>query len=133
MDVAGTLTVDVSRAGGLVKLTKDPIIDIEVDHLAFQVTRGALAMSVSGTVTPLFRKNEINWPHLKVEKMTIDSHGDITVEGGWIDVPKQASVSFFGFTLELTKIGFGTEDDGKRWVGMSARSRWSAASRRAPP
>jgi hypothetical protein len=120
MDSAGKLTVDVSRAGGPVKLTKDPIIDIGVDHVAFEVTtKGLLTLMVSGTITPLYLKDQIKWPSLKVDKLSIDSDGKISVAGGWVDVPNHASFHLYSVTIEVTKIGFGNEDDTHRWIGFS--------------
>jgi hypothetical protein len=63
-----------------------------------------------------------NWPSPEVDGLLIDSDGNLKIEGGWIDLPKQASLDIDGFKMELTKIGFGKEDDasgGHRWFGFS--------------
>jgi hypothetical protein len=63
-----------------------------------------------------------NWPSPEVDGLLIDSDGNVKIEGGWIDLPKQASLDIDGFKMELTKIGFGKDDDasgGHRWFGFS--------------
>jgi hypothetical protein len=58
-------------------------------------------------------------PSPEINELVVDSDGHVKVDGGWIDLPNHAAVSLFGFTLEVTKIGFGTEDDGQNWIGFS--------------
>lgn len=58
-------------------------------------------------------------PAVAFKGLRIDTAGHVTVEGGWLDVEKAKSSSLKGFPFQVTKIGFGAEADGRRWVGLN--------------
>lgn len=105
-------------AQGLLTLTKSGLLSLELDSLAFTVDGGTLTTIVSGTITPLV--GDLSWPSFRVNELAIDSQGNVRLEGGWLDLPDQYSLDFYGFQLEITKLGFGKTEDGKgKWLGFS--------------
>ena len=72
---------------------------------------------MSGSIRPLV--GGIDWPGFRVEELSIDSEGNVHVDGGWIDLRDQYALNFYGFTLEISQFGLGTEEDGTRWIGVS--------------
>jgi len=58
-----------------------------------------------------------------VNGLTVTSKGEVTLEGGWLVLPGKKSISFKGFAVELSEIGFGNENPGspgaQAWVGFS--------------
>ena len=44
------------------------------------------------------------------------------VDGGWLELPEQKTLDFYGFKVEISQIGFGSEADGGvdyNWIGFS--------------
>lgn len=60
---------------------------------------------------------------IAVNGLSITSEGDVAIEGGWLTLPGKKTIDFKGFAVELSEIGFGTEQPGtpqaKQWVGFS--------------
>ena len=40
------------------------------------------------------------------------------MQGGWIDLPSQMALDFYGFHVALQKLGFGSDPSGK-WIGFN--------------
>ena len=117
IDLDGSLTVALSSASGLVTLSKPGLLNLTVDGLGFQLDGGKLTVSLSGSLTPDLAG--IDWPTLAVKELSIDSEGHVHLDGGWLDLPDQYALEFYGFTLEITKLGFGRAEDGGKWFGFS--------------
>ena len=60
----------------------------------------------------------LNWPSIEFHGLRIDSHGNVALEDGWINLPSQMAIDYFGFKLTLQKLGFGS-DSGVRWIGFN--------------
>src|SRR5207244_1359657 len=41
------------------------------------------------------------------------------LDGGWLDLPDHLHLDFYGFALEITKLGFGKDEKGGKWIGFS--------------
>lgn len=106
-----------STSDGLFVFTKQDLLELTLKSIAFDKKGDLFSIQLGGDIKPLF--GGINWPEVEIKALTIDSEGNVKVEGGWLEIPKQAALDFHGFKLELTKIGFGREDDGSRWIGLS--------------
>ena len=65
----------------------------------------------------------LSWPTITVQGLRIGADGSITVDGGWLDLQQPLALDLYGFGMELTRVGFGTEDDGRRWVGVDGALR----------
>jgi hypothetical protein len=62
-----------------------------------------------------------------VDGLSITSAGDVTLDGGWLVLPKKIEAGFQGYGVELWEAGFGTELPGsRRWVGFSGGIQLSA-------
>lgn len=119
IDLKGGLTAKLASGSGLYTLTKPEILKLELESLGFEIEGGVFTTRLSGKVTPLFRADDFDWPAFQVKELTIDSHSNVHLDGGWIDLPKQYSLDFYGFTMEITKLGLGKTDDGGKWIGFS--------------
>ncbi|MBL8621289.1 MAG: hypothetical protein JNK64_08300 [Myxococcales bacterium] len=113
----GGLTVALSRDEDLITLRREGVVEVVVDSLGFVVDGDGLTTRLSGTVRPLI--GGLAWPGFEVRELEIDSRGNVRCDGGWIDLPTQYALDFHGFATELTKLGFGRDDDGGRWIAVS--------------
>jgi hypothetical protein len=111
---------DVYNANtGLLTLTKDGILSMTVESLSLALEDGTFTTRLSGDVTPLFGGTAMKWLTFYVQDLSVDSRGNVRLEGGWLNLRQQKPLNFYGFQMEITKLGFGkTEDDGK-WIGFS--------------
>jgi hypothetical protein len=80
---------------------------------------GKLLLSIAG----------LNWPSFEFHGLRIDSHGNVALEDGWINLPSQMAIDYFGFKLTLQKLGFGS-DNGVRWIASTVSCNLSKASTR---
>ncbi len=112
-------------ADGLVKLhyalPAESSIDLSIATLelereadgVWQLTlTGALALDTVG----------IDWPEVQLRGLSIDSKGDVKLQGGWIELPSHTAIDFFGFHVALERLGLGSEVNGngetQRWIGF---------------
>ena len=115
----GSFTVALNSAGGLFTLEKQDLLRFQLDGMAFERKDSVFAVHLSGEITPLIAQNQIQWPTFHLNDLTIDSRGNVHLDGGWIDLSQQKPLDFYGFQFAITKLGFGQSDDGGRWVGFS--------------
>jgi hypothetical protein len=103
---------------GILTLDEGPL-RFDITRLELDFADGTVTFHGAGSITPTFAG--ITFPTFQVEDFSIDSHGNLSVKGGWIDLPSHLSLSLYGFTLEITKIGFGAVDtpEHRRWIGFS--------------
>jgi hypothetical protein len=126
VDLDGKISVQVSQEGGLIVLEKANVFKFTVDQIELDLQGGVLTAHTSGTLTPTYQPAgvHIDWPGIRIGDLSIDSQGHVHVAGGWIDLPDQVTLSLFGFTLEITRIGFGRTDDGlENWIGFNGALR----------
>lgn len=102
---------------GLLTLKKPGVLEIKVESLGFQVQDGTFIAKLSGEITPLYQG--LNWPSFHVNEFLIDSKGHVHLDGGWINLKNQKAMNFYGFQVEITKLGFGKTEDGGKWIGLS--------------
>jgi hypothetical protein len=107
----------MTYSGGLVTLEKQGILSFELDAIGFEVQQGVVGVSLSGKLTP--ELGGLDWPTFELKELGIDSKGNVHLDGGWLDLPSGYALDLFGFTIEVTKVGFGRTDDGGQWVGFS--------------
>lgn len=122
-DLGGSVAVTVDSATGLAEFTLAPggtnLMHVLVKELSVAVESGLLTVAVSGRITPLFGAPSLEWPSFDIKRLSIDSEGNVRFEGGWIELPSQYALNFYGFQIEITKLGFGKTDDGGKWIGFS--------------
>lgn len=112
-------------ADGLVKLhyalPGESSIDLSIATLelereadgVWQLTlTGALALDTVG----------IDWPEVQLRGLSINSKGEVKLQGGWIELPSHTAIDFYGFHVGLQRLGLGSEVDGEgktqRWIGF---------------
>lgn len=111
---------NASVSNGLVTLTKPNIIAMSLTAIELTVTGGGGSLTLSGTITPLVKlPGGDSLPGFTVEALTITSAGDVSVSGGWINLPNALRAQLGPFGVELTRVGLGTEPNGDRWVAFS--------------
>jgi hypothetical protein len=91
-------------------------IDLEVATLEIAEKAGVWALTLTGSVT--LDTAGIDWPQIELRGLSIDSAGHVSLGGGWLDLPSQKAIDFFGFHVALQKLGFGSDASG-RWIGFS--------------
>ena len=60
----------------------------------------------------------LSWPTVTVQDLRVTADGTVTVPGGWLDLQEPLALDLYGFGMEITRVGFGREEDGRRWVGF---------------
>ena len=119
---SGTTTPD-----GLVQLHYDLPLDATIDLsiAALEVDRdssGTWKVTISGSLAlgtgTQPGQDPLNWPSVNLRGLSIDSAGHVTLAGGWIDLPSQMALDFFGFRIALQQLGLGNDQTG-RWIGFS--------------
>ncbi|HEY7199609.1 MAG TPA: hypothetical protein VIC57_05330, partial [Candidatus Dormibacteraeota bacterium] len=143
-DVQVAITGDGGLEIGLATESGAPLADVEIPEVArFQLDSIGLSapgdgapagIVLNGTVQPLLPIGGADWPALDLRDLTIHADGSISLPGGWLDLPAQYSVDFFGFTFEPSQLGFGTGELVRtgtgtdlaaagagdwRWIGLS--------------
>ena len=90
-DLSGNTSITIDSDTGIddfvLSAGGTDLLRIMVSELSVEVNQGILSISIGGQVTPLF--GDIDWPTFDIKKLSIDSKGDIHIEGGWIDLPRQ--------------------------------------------
>lgn len=117
INLDGTLAIRLDAADGLVTIEKSGLLAMELDSLGFKFSGGTFSVSLSGKLTP--KLGGLEWPTFELKELGIDSKGNVHLDGGWLDLPSGYALDLYGFTIEVTKIGFGRTDDGGKWVGFS--------------
>lgn len=115
----GGFSLAVSSPGGLIVLRRDGAFELELESICLSIEKGLFMLALSGQITPLVGDPGLTWPSFRVQDLSIDSEGNVRLEGGWLDLREQYTLSLYGFQLEISKIGFGSTDDGRRWIGFS--------------
>lgn len=102
----------------LLYIKKPGLVEAYLESISFEESSGSRYVRLCGKIHPLIAG--IDWPEFYVRELAIDSSGKIKLEGGWLDLPETKKFDFYGFTIELSKLGFGTiEDTGERWIGLN--------------
>ena len=119
----GEIMLDIggSMNNPLIKLEND-WIKIEADSIAYEMKDGVHYAIVSGSIKPKPKLDNLDWPKIKVDRIWISSHGDIEIEGGWINVPNMETLDFHAFKINIEEIGLGNEGRShsqKQWLGFS--------------
>ncbi|PWT89409.1 MAG: hypothetical protein C5B56_07165 [Proteobacteria bacterium] len=122
ISLAATESVNPSTADGLVQLQYSigsGAVTIEIHVASFEVDRmpdGTWRIVISGRL--LITTADLQWPSFELRGLGIDSKGHISIDGGWINLPNQTALDFYGFHVALQKLGFGSDASG-RWIGFN--------------
>jgi hypothetical protein len=113
----GGFSLAVSSPDGLITLRREGVLELQLESIGFSIDNGLFTLALSGQITPLV--GGLDWPGFRLQALSIDSEGHVRLEGGWLELRDQYTLSIYGFQLEISKIGFGSTDDGRRWIGFS--------------
>ncbi|MCP3711114.1 hypothetical protein M3I54_29760 [Paraburkholderia sp. CNPSo 3274] len=107
----GLVQLEYSIGGGAL------VVELQVASLEFdQLPGNAWRILISGRLQ--LTTADLQWPGFELKGLGIDSHGDISIDGGWIDLPSQTALDFYGFHVGLERLGFGHDSSG-RWIGFN--------------
>jgi hypothetical protein len=117
---ADRLRGDAEVIEGLLTLRKPGLIAVTLTGVVFEVGPAGGALSLAGKIKPeISLPGGGTLPGFDVQALTITSSGQVSLAGGWIDMPESVRVSLGGFALEVTRVGMGSEPNGERWIGLS--------------
>jgi hypothetical protein len=121
IDLNGHVSLTVDSATGftdfMLSAGSVDILHVELSSLTVEEQEGVVTVGLGGNFTP--HLGGLDWPTFRVQKLSIDSRGNVRLDGGWLNLPDQYSLDFHGFKLEITKLGFGKTEDGGKWIGFS--------------
>ena len=107
-----------AKPGYILSADIDGVFKFDVSSVEFHAGGGAPAsLSLSGRVKLAIASFDL--PAVEFKGLSIDTRGHVAIEGGWLDVAKAKSGPLNGFPLQITRIGFGVEKDGRAWVGLN--------------
>jgi hypothetical protein len=115
-----TIAVTGEDGGALARLEQPGLLAVELDSVNSELADDVFTFWLSGTLKPLI--GGIDWPSLRLERLGINSLGEVDFNGGWIDLPESYSLDFHAFKIEIASVGFGSEGDAepkRQWVGLS--------------
>ena len=97
------------------------LLDFSLDAIRFEAPAGAPAfVELQGDARLTIPGLEM--PAVGVQALRIDTAGKVDVDGGWLDVSEGGVAVFNGFPLEISRLGFGSNDDSgstRNWVGLN--------------
>jgi hypothetical protein len=121
LDLDGNFSLSMDSSTGLPDFTMKSgaveLMQVKVERLTVEHFEGVLSVGIGGTLTPRF--GGLNWPTFDIKELAIDSNGNVHLDGGWLNLREQYSLDFYGFKIEITKLGFGKTEDGGKWIGFS--------------
>ncbi|GGH11493.1 hypothetical protein [Silvibacterium dinghuense] len=91
-------------------------VEIDVASIEFDESAGTWTIIISGNL--IITVPGLNWPSIELRGLGIDSKGNISLQGGWINLPNQMALDFYGFSIALQALGFGSDASGK-WIGFN--------------
>jgi hypothetical protein len=116
LNLDGSVSARLANAEGIVELEKPGVLRVRIDSIGFEAQGTDFVVRLSGTIKLLY--GGIDWPEVEVRELSIDRDGHVRIEGGWLDLPRSASLDFNGFAMELHRIGFGKSGN-RNWIGFS--------------
>lgn len=112
-----------AHGGLLAELSGQAMLEVENAFTLALTTVGidtaAGEVSLSGSLAFEIGDGMIDWPTVTVSGLRIGADGSVRLDGGWIDLDTPAVVRIAGFQIVCTRVGFGREPDGRRWVGVN--------------
>ncbi len=96
------------------------VLKLTAKYLGFESKDDILYISGGGEIEILL--GGLDWPSFEIEKISIDSEGNLEFDGGWVNIPETFTLDFHGFKLGISEFGFGTEGEGdaqRQWIGLS--------------
>lgn len=92
-------------------------VTLDVDTLGFDSAASPSTIEFAGSLD-LHDIPDLDDLAVDLKGLKIGADGHVAVDGGWLDVPTAVSAALHGFPLELTRVGFGIDDD-LPWIGLN--------------
>ena len=115
INLDGSFAAKLAGENGLLTLVKTGILELQVEP--------GLRPDGRYLYCPVERQDQApgSWPRLAE---SFDVRGcrltrNVKLEGGWLDLRDGYSLDFHGFKVEISKMGFGKNEDGSKWIGFS--------------
>jgi hypothetical protein len=113
-----TAAAGPAKPGYILSADIENVFKFDVSRIEFHAGGGKPAsLSLSGRVKLVI--DSFDLPAVEFKGLSIDTAGHVAIEGGWLDVDQAKSGPLSGFPLQITRIGFGVEKDGRAWVGLN--------------
>ena len=119
----GSVTLDVGADDDVAELSLPGLGTLSVAAIGLVSDDEGEGLLVSGDLQPEVGAPALVWPLITVEGLRIAADGTITLPGGWMTLQTPVALDLYGFALEITRVGFGTEADGRRWFGVDGSVR----------
>lgn len=123
ISVAAQQSTQSTTSDGLVQLfcpLPGSLGTVEIDVASLEIDKaadGTWSILLSGNL--IITTPALNFPTISLQGLGIDTKGHISLKGGWIDLPSQMALDFYGFHVGLQKLGFGNDANGDRWIGFN--------------
>jgi hypothetical protein len=101
----------------LVKVRREDLLELTISSLGVERRGDQVKFGLSGEIKPLIPG--VDWPSFRVDELSIDTRGHVHLDGGWLNLRETYEVNFKGFKLEISKLGFGKNEDGSKWIGFT--------------
>lgn len=119
LDIAsnGDFSIGLGVSSGVEVLSISGLLDLKLSAVEFGVKNNVPELALSGELE-FGTVGGLDLPDFVLKRLTINAKGEVTIDGGWIDLGDALAFDFNGFQMELTRIGFGTEGS-ENWIGLS--------------
>jgi hypothetical protein len=111
-------TAVTAGTGGALLHVDLEVLQLDLDEIRF-AAGGGRDPSVALTGRVKLDIAAINSPTFAFKRLSIDTAGNVAIDGGWLDVTQAKAADVHGFQLEVSRIGFGAEADGRVWFGLN--------------
>ena len=113
-----TQAAGAGKPGYILSADVQNVFKFDVSRVEFHAGDGKPAsLALSGRVKLAIASFDL--PAVEFKGLSIDTQGHVAIEGGWLDVAQAKSGPLSGFPLQIQRIGFGVEEDGRAWVGLN--------------
>lgn len=110
-----------SSSRNLIQLDIPELLQIEVESFTGEKKDDKGIFSIKGKIKPLL--GGIDWPSFDVNKLSVDTDGNVEFDGGWVNIPESMTLDFNAFKIGISQFGFGTEGEvpaeQRQWIGLS--------------
>jgi hypothetical protein len=106
---------------GLLTLTKPGLLELKARE--FELSRssqGVTTLVLGGSLALLAQPSQVGGtlPRFTIDHFSVNSRGEVSLRGGWIDLKPAAHIDLIGFVLTIERLGLGF-DPNQIWVGVT--------------
>ena len=120
MDGGLSLSLDQSATDGIADFELGQLGTFALSSFGLVDDASGFAVLLGGTLQLDVLSPALQWPAIDLQGLRISAGGEVELPDGWLDLQTPVALDLYGFMLEISRIGFGSTDDGRRWIGLSA-------------